>query len=408
MFERTRKPGHAGSAARRLTQMERSNVIGGLPDAGAAWRSRIDALKAQAPPPRGAWYAYDTLGNLERISALLGDRSLAELAGGHPLIDIGAGDGDLAFFLESLGYNVHAVDHPGTNANCMTGIARLKAALRSSVEVSAIDLEGPFELPAHRYGLGLCFGVLYHLKNPYHVLETLAGRIGHLMLSTRIAQRDPGGGCEFRDLPMAYLVGPDELNRDLTNYWIFSEAGLKRLLDRTGWELLSYFSAGCTEGSDPVRPEADERAFCLARSRNPDPGWSLMLVSGWHDLEDESWRWTARRFSVRVHLTRAARLRRVELNFAFPSEQFSRIGTIRLGARVNGVALAPCVFNRPGEHTYAALVPAEIPAAEDIDIEFELDNAYPPTGRDLRELGVLVVFERKGSTPSAPFRLVFA
>jgi hypothetical protein len=67
-------------------------------------------------------------------------------------------------------------------------------------------------------------------------------------------------------LPVAYLLGPIECNNDNTNYWIFSEAGLRRLLYRTGWVIENYLTMGHTEDADPYTEQNDARSFCLIKS----------------------------------------------------------------------------------------------------------------------------------------------
>jgi hypothetical protein len=66
---------------------------------------------------------------------------------------------------------------------------------------------------------------------------------------------------------VAYLVAPQECNNDCTNYWIFSEEGLRRILARTGWDVCDFTTVGNRVDSDPASPEGDERAFCLVKSR---------------------------------------------------------------------------------------------------------------------------------------------
>ena len=124
--------------------------------------------------------------------------------------------------------------------------------------------------PQSRYqmipiGLAICLGVLYHLKNPYYVLEKLAAHARYCLLSTRIAQSTPKGR-RMSDEPLVHLLAPGETNNDWTNFWIFSETGFRRLLDRTGWKLLAFLTTGATRGSEPARLHRDERAFCLLES----------------------------------------------------------------------------------------------------------------------------------------------
>ena len=68
-------------------------------------------------------------------------------------------------------------------------------------------------------------------------------------------------GLKFSPDPIAYLLGPRECNDDYTNYWIYTDEGLKRLIDRTGWSLLSQLNIGDTKNSIPADLDRDERAF---------------------------------------------------------------------------------------------------------------------------------------------------
>ena len=86
------------------------------------------------------------------------------------------------------------------------------------------------------------------------------------MLSTRVARFAGPARTPIGDLPVAYLVAPAETNNDPTNYWMFSPAGLERIVHRAGWSILESMSVGDVEASDPSSPEHDERAFMLLRS----------------------------------------------------------------------------------------------------------------------------------------------
>ena len=130
------------------------------------------------------------------------------------------------------------------------------------------------------------------------MLEALARRTEYCVLSTRVTRFAPDRKTSLHALPVAYLLDEAEANDDSTNHWIFSEAGLRRLLKRTGWEVRDYLSTGNTFLSDPASGAGDERAFCLLESRFASLMRSLELVAGWHAVEDGRWRWTERRFSV--------------------------------------------------------------------------------------------------------------
>jgi len=60
------------------------------------------------------------------------NRELSALAGGAPVADIGAADGDVAFFLESLGFTVDIIDNGPTNMNGLEGARKVKQALGSN------------------------------------------------------------------------------------------------------------------------------------------------------------------------------------------------------------------------------------------------------------------------------------
>jgi len=257
----------------------------------AQFRERMRAARAAVEGVD--FYPYDTLGNLRTVDELLRHSrcNLQQLSGGLPVADLGAGDGDLGFFLESCGLEVDLVDHAATNFNGMRGARALKEVLGSRAEIQEADLDAPFTMPHPEYGLTMFLGVLYHLKNPYQVLERLARISRHMVLSTRVAMYVPStespvrpssllaellgrvlapkqGMTRISGLPVAYLVDERECNDDATNFWIFSPEGLRRILARTGWEIVDFVTTGNQFNSDPTTPRGDERFFCLARSRN--------------------------------------------------------------------------------------------------------------------------------------------
>jgi hypothetical protein len=229
---------------------------------------RLAAARASISEPI-VWYQYDTLGNLLGIDALLTgeDRDLDALAMGLPVADIGAADGDLAFTLEAVfGWELDIIDTAATNQNGLRGARLLKQALDSRVSIHDIDLDQQFRLPRDSYGLVLLLGILYHLQNPFYVLRELSKRARHCLLSTRVFRLAGPERSEIAHLPVGYLVGPAELNNDATNYWMFTPAGLERLVERAGWNVVSRLNVGDTATSRPDSIEADERMMMLLRN----------------------------------------------------------------------------------------------------------------------------------------------
>jgi len=316
------------------------------------------------------------------------NRDLLNLIGDGPVADIGCSDGDLAFFFESLGCKVQAIDHPISNHNGMQGLKALREALHSSIDIHAVDLDSQFTLPNEHYRLVFLLGVLYHLKNPFYILEMLARQCDYCVLSTRIANTLPGQRLNLRDAPIAYLLDEDELNSDDTNYWIFSEAGLRRLLKRTRWEVCDLHVAGARGESDPHSLDRDQRVWCLIKSRY----YSLSnaeLLGGWHAPESAGWRWTEQKFSARID-PGAGRPVRIELRFFVPQALIERYGPVTLHATADGSPLPSQTYSESARFTYRATLDSAAAAGAPVQLDFWLDHALPSSGSDERELGIVV------------------
>ena len=334
------------------------------------------------------WYPYDTLANLQHLEQLLDrtlDEFLREASPNRRILDVGCGDGELAFFLESLGYQAVAVDHPTHNHNGMRGVRALRKELGSSVELHEVDLDRQFQLPHESYDAAIFLGVLYHLRNPFYVLEEIAKRSKYCLLSTRIARRLPNGDRMPKGVPLAYLLDEHELNQDESNYFIFSEQGLRVLIERSYWRIAKSFTVGDSRRSDPVRQDRDERMFCLLESRH-DRLANIELLDGWYEVEGSGWRWTARRFGL-IARTQGAKKRTLSMHIFVPADLLARFPRIVLSLRADGSELTPEIFQRAGTH----VVVREFSAAQDgVRFEFKLNQSLPPDDNDARERGIIV------------------
>lgn len=231
------------------------------------FKKKLDGIKAEIDP-NFPWYPYGSMNNFTHLKNIFNVHPLDTLIGqSFKTLDIGAADGDVAYFLESLGYKVDIVDFPPTNFNHLRGAKLLKEKLNSPVTIYERDLDSQFPTIDDRYGLVLLMGILYHLKNPYYVLETLSRITDYLIVSTRVARFTPSG-APISNFPLAYLLAPDESNNDSTNYWIFSHKGLERIFERTGWSITQMISVGDTSKSNPADQNHDERVYALLKSKN--------------------------------------------------------------------------------------------------------------------------------------------
>lgn len=207
------------------------------------------------------WYPYSSAQTLVWQIGQMDDELLSAVSQKRgKVLDVGAADGELSFHLEQLGCRVTAVDNPQTNFNNCEGIRSLKSALNSSIDIIHQDVDFGFNLDG-QYDLAIACGILYHLRNPFLFLTTLALHAEMLVLSSRTADVLPDG-TDISKSPVAYLLDKREANGDPTNYWIFSPAGLFRCLTRSGWTILKVANFGDEKGDTVNR---DKRTFVICR-----------------------------------------------------------------------------------------------------------------------------------------------
>lgn len=367
-----------------------SGLDGGILQSAVEFDARLAGVRAGLTVPF-PWYPYGSLYNAEHIHRLLGGslQRLRDLAGKDPVLDVCCADGDLTFFLESLGAAVHAVDLATTNHNGMRGVHALKDALGSQATIREIDLDQYFDLPLQHYGLTVFLGALYHLKNPFYVLERLAKCSRYCLMSTRIMNRVPPALPKAGTLPIGYLLDSDECNRDDSNYWIFTESAVRRLLRRTHWRVLESFTAGA-ELADPWSLDGDQRMFCLIESTyGLFNAGAAELLEGWYAPEQSSWRWTDVRFSARLNAPPNGREAVLSLSFLV-HEVLLRDGPVTLSASLDGVELEPQVFTASGSHRYIRPLPAALLGERAVTARFELSRGISPSASDPRSLGLVV------------------
>ena len=351
------------------------------------FRKRLESARRSAGTGI-VWYPYDSLSNLLHIQRLLdGKTGILDDVRGKRILDIGCSDGDVSFLLESCGAIVTAMDNPRTQHNGMRGIYRLKEALSSSVSILETDLDMGLELPKEDFELVLALGLLYHLKNPFGFLEALARRCTHCILSTRIARYLPSTGRAMEDVPLAYLVGDDEVNADNSNYWIFSETCLRQLFRRTHWRLLTLIRVGDTVRSDPISSLHDERAFCLLVSQ-----WGradIQRVSGWHGAEQDGWRWTEKVFEVVVPCSEEGVQVALKIHLHPAVLGVARDGRLTLRCTADGVELPGESYTEAGDYWYVRKAQRRDDSGS-VKLRFELSDALPADESDNRERGVIV------------------
>ncbi len=123
-----------------------------------------------------------------------------------------------------------------------------------------------------------------------------------------------------------------------------------------------------------------------------DPKAAFQFVKGFHEIEQNAWRWTMREFAVtlRPPAQAAEKGAVLRLKLTVPEPVIARLKMITLTARAGGTALAAESYSKPGDYVYTREVPASALAGDAVSVEFSLDKALPPGEVDQRELGVVV------------------
>jgi hypothetical protein len=164
--------------------------------------------------------------------------------------------------------------------------------------------------------------------------------------------------------------------------------------------LLALFASACTGKHDrvTVQNEEEDTAPRLA-STVPmnDPKAAAQLLTGFYPIENNAWRWTAGKFSVRLRTPPGAGQSgtgqsgaALSFSFAIPDVVIRKDKNITLAASVNGMALKSTTYNAPGTYAFSADVPASALAADNVTVDFALDKTMQPEG-DKRELGVIAI-----------------
>lgn len=142
------------------------------------------------------------------------------------------------------------------------------------------------------------------------------------------------------------------------------------------------------------RPTIEEAVVANVVDVN-DPVVASQLLQGFYQVEQNAWRWVARRFQVRLQtpLSAADRGALFRLRFSLPDVVTQRLPKVTVRATVGGSpgeALPAVSYTTAGAHTYEQPVtPAALPG-NTATITVEVDPYLPSGTLDGRELSVIV------------------
>jgi SAM-dependent methyltransferase len=206
---------------------------------------------------KGIVYPYDTISaNIDPMFGLFEQSGFIDnLESGNieTVCDVGCANGELSFSFAQAGYDVVAIDYSFKHDQAPFIVKRI--AEMESYRVAVVDksVDCCFDFKSlrdacindrqelfpkgGRFDLVVCVGLLYHLRNPFAFLESIARISRYAVIGTHIFTHTPGLRVCVSDASVAYLVDAAELNNDPTNYWIFSQIALSRLVQRSGFSI---------------------------------------------------------------------------------------------------------------------------------------------------------------------------
>jgi hypothetical protein len=152
-------------------------------------------------------------------------------------------------------------------------------------------------------------------------------------------------------------------------------------------------AAACNRRKRSLAAYTDEEVSLLASALLvSDPRVAQQLISGWYPVEQNSWRWTAKRFAAVLGLPPGAVQKGavLKLHFAIPDAVIAQLKQLTVTASVQGALLPPETYSKPGDAIYTRDLPASLLSGSSMRVDFILDKALPPSPSDRRELGVVV------------------
>jgi len=175
-----------------------------------------------------------TPGATDPARNLLPSLRIPERLDGLSVLDVGAWDGFFSFEAERRGARrVLATDSyawSGQGWSTRSGFDVAREALGSRVEAQEIDvMHLTPDAVGGTFDVVLCFGVLYHLRDPITALERVASVTNDLLILETELRFD------WLPWPAARLYPGAELNGDGTNWWAMNSRALGGVLKENGF-----------------------------------------------------------------------------------------------------------------------------------------------------------------------------
>ncbi len=147
-----------------------------------------------------------------------------------------------------------------------------------------------------------------------------------------------------------------------------------------------------SQSYDLYRRVSDGDSHAASQLEMGNPASEAQLLTGFYGVEENAWRWTAKKFSavLKTPPGSAERGATLTLRIYVSPGQIEKLGPVTLIADVSGYRLSPRVFQAPGAYVYSEDVPAQALKARLVEANFQLDKAARGVKNDRRELGIVV------------------
>jgi SAM-dependent methyltransferase len=178
-------------------------------------------------------------------------------------LDAGCGVGYFSGFLRDLGFRVLAFD--GRQENVQEARRRYP-----DIEFHTANIEDPNVQGLGCFDLVVCFGLLYHLENPFRAIRNLFGLARKVVLIESFSVPSP--------LPVVQLWDEGAVEDEALNRVAFypSEACLVKMLYRAGFKFVYRFNPLPVHQDFTETPWRKRRRTMLAGSKTPLGSASLV------------------------------------------------------------------------------------------------------------------------------------
>lgn len=150
--------------------------------------------------------------------------------------------------------------------------------------------------------------------------------------------------------------------------------------------------AGCMKSKKPAQ-YVEEGSTQLSSAINVgDPRAAIQLLRGFHDIENNAWRWTGPKFAVALRPPTTVPPEGVTLymDYSIPEVFLQKVPQTTLNVSVNGKALDPETISKAGAGRLERPLPASVLQGDVVTVDFALDKYLEAGMVDQRELGIIV------------------